>query len=169
MRKAMIVAAAALFCAAAVAGAPVFAEGVAAGFWGARLWLTSQTFGLKEDCPVQVLFRSPVFRTVNATTSRLVDSRAQGDDLYLTIDTTRRSALVERVVLHLQWHHAEGIASVESISLGGAAEADRQILSYKTAVDDDEEYDVYTDTLMSLYQTYFDPATIQKRAAAFAD
>jgi hypothetical protein len=58
---------------------------------------------------------------------------------------------------------------VESISLGGAAGADRQTLRYTTAVDDDEEYDVYTDTLLSLYRTYFDPVTIRKRAAAAAD
>ncbi|HVO38221.1 MAG TPA: hypothetical protein VMV03_04250 [Spirochaetia bacterium] len=165
MKKAVI-AAAALLCAAAFTGVPAFAESVPDGLWGARLWLTSQAFGLKEDCPVQVLFRSPVFRTMGATTSRLVESRAQGDDLFLTVDTTRGSDLVERVTLQLRWQHAEGIASVESISLGGAAEADRQTLSYKTAVDDDEEYDVYTDTLMSLYQTYFDPATVRKRAAA---
>jgi hypothetical protein len=169
--KRMALFAAAFLGAAAFAAAPAFAEGAADGFWGARLWLTSQAFGLREDCSVQTLFRNPVFRSIaleqgGVATSRLVESRQRGADLFLTIDTTRGSDLVERVVLQLRWHLAEGIASVESISVSGAAEADRQTLSYRTAVDDDEEYDLYTDTLVSLYRTFFDAAMVRKRAGA---
>ena len=143
---------------------------VPAGFWNARLWLTSQAFGLEEDCPMRVLFQDPQFRsaataTGAVTSSRLAAGAMRGSDLFLVIETTRGGQRVERVTLQLRWHAAEGIVSVETIRLGDGNGAD-QIMKYGSAVNDDEEYDLYTDTLVSLYRSFFDPGTIRRRASA---
>ena len=77
-----------------------FAEPVPDSFWAGRLWLTSQAFGLEEDCPVRVLFQDPEFRTTplaqgGSATSRIASSGLRDGDLFLTIDTTRAGELVD--------------------------------------------------------------------------
>ncbi len=164
--KGILILAAAL-CAARVAAQDISraevvrAEDVPAGFWNARLWLTSQAFGLREDCPVRVLFQNPELR--NTATSRLVSREVRGGDLFVVIETAG-GVSVEQVTLQLRWHRAEGIVGVESISLAGGG-AGRQTLRYEAAIDDDEEYDLYTDTLVSLYRTLFDAGWVSRKAA----
>ena len=155
----------------ALAAASAFAAPAGDPIWDRRLWLTSQAFGLEEDCAVRVLFQDPRFRSTplaggGVATSRIVSGAMRDDDLFLTIDTTRADTLVERVVLQLRAHPAEGVVSVESISLGGAAEEERRTITYEDAVDDDEEYDLYTDTLVSLYTTFFDAGAVRARLSA---
>lgn len=144
------------------------ASPVPASIWDGRLWLTSQALGLAEDCPVRVLFQHPKFRSTSVdgggvVTSRLVSERMRGGDLLLTIDTLRDGRRVARVTLQLRAHPSAGIVSVESIELSGAVEADSRTLTYEDAADDDEDYDVYTDTLVSLYQAFFDAREIASR------
>jgi hypothetical protein len=153
----------------ALLAACVFAEPVPESFWAGRLWLTSQAFGLEEDCPVRVLFQDPQFRSTQlaqggAVTSRLVSEGERDGDVFLTIETLRASEPVERVTLQLRDHPSSGVVSVESISLGGA-EAQRRTLTYADAVNDDDEYDAYTDTLVSLYKAFFDESVVRARLA----
>lgn len=55
-----------------------------------------------------------------------------------------------RPLLELRAHPADGVVSVESIRMGGTQEGGNRTLSCSEAVSDDEEYDLYTDTLVSL-------------------
>jgi hypothetical protein len=147
-----------------------FAAPVPDPFWDGRLWLTSQAFGLEEDCPVRVLFKDPEFRSPplaqgGTVTSRLVSEGVRSGDLYLTIETTRAGEPVERVILQLRGHPTSGVVSVESISLGGARDTERRMLTYTDAVNDDEEYDTYTDTLVALYKAFFDESVVRARLA----
>ena len=119
---------------------------------------------------MRALFQAPRFRSTTraggvTVTSRLASARMSGGDLYVTVETTRAGQLVERVVLQLRAHAAEGVVSVESIRLAGDGDAQSRTLSYEDAVDDDEEYDVYTDTLVSLYQAFFDGTGMESRPA----
>jgi hypothetical protein len=147
-----------------------FAEPVPDALWSARLWLTSQAFGLEEDCPTGVLFRDPLFRPISlpqggSAASRVVSREAHGDDLDLVIETTRGGEQVQRVALDLRLHRRENIVSVESIDIDGPKVGHRT-LRYAEAADDDDEYDLYTDTLVTLYTTFFDPAVIRDRVIA---
>ena len=150
--------------------AAVFAAPVPDSFWDGRLWLTSQAFGLEEDCPVRVLFQDPQFRSAvlasgGTATSRLVSEAVQDGDVFLTIETSRAGAPVERVTLQLRDHPSSGVVSVESISLGGANDTEHNTLTYADAVNDDDEYDAYTDTLVSLYRAFFDEGAVRARLA----
>jgi hypothetical protein len=147
--------------------ARTFAEPVPDALWSARLWLTSQAFGLEEDCPTGVLFRDPLFRPISlpqggSAASRIVSLGAHGDDLDLVIETTRGGEHVQRVALDLRLHRRENIVSVESIDIDGPKVGHRT-LRYVEAADDDDDYDLYTDTLVTLYTTFFDPAGIRDR------
>jgi hypothetical protein len=86
-------------------------------------------------------------------------------DLILTIETARAGETVDRVILQLRDHPSSGVVSVESISLGRSQDAERRTLTYADAVNDDDEYDAYTDTLVSLYKTFFDEGAVRARLA----
>ena len=135
--------------------------------WSARLWLTAPAFGLEEDCPVAVLFRDPPFRTAGtgASAARLVSSEQAGDRLVLVIDTPGLdpSGGLSRVTLDLVLHRAQGIVSVDRIRRDGPGGP--STLTYAEAVDDDDDYDAYTNTLVALYQAWFDPLEIKTRVA----
>jgi len=153
-------------------GATAFAESSAAPApdptWDGRLWLTSQALGLQEDCTVRALFQDPRFRSTplsggGTVTSRLVSTSTSGGDLFVAVETSRAGVVVERVVLQLRAHPSAGMVSVESISLRGAGGEPARTLSYEDAVEDDEEYDMFTDTLVSLYQAFFDGTEVAAR------
>ena len=136
--------------------------------WDGRLWLTGQALGLKEDCTVRALFQAARFRCTSLAdgtviTSTLLSQRVERGDLFLTIQTTRAGQPVEQVTLQLRGHPAEGVVSVESIRIAGAADPAVRALSYQEAVDDDDDYDLYTDTLVSLYQAFFDGQEVAAR------
>jgi len=57
------------------------------------------------------------------------------------------------------------VVSVESISLGGARDAEHRTLTRADAVNDDDEYDAYTETLVSLYKAFFDENAVRSRLA----
>jgi len=147
-----------------------FAEPVPDSLWDGRLWLTSQAFGLEEDCPVRVLFRDPPFRSAAlaqgvVVTSRLVSEAVRDGDLFLTIETVRAEEPVQRATLQLRDHPSSGVVSVESISLAGANDTERRTLTYADAVNDDDEYDAYTETLVFLYKAFFDENAVRSRLA----
>jgi len=171
-RQATPARAALLACLFTALGARALAEPAVAPvpdpIWDGRLWLTSQALGLPEDCTVRALFQDPRFRSTpldggGAVTSRLVSASTRLGDLFLTVETTRGGSLLERVVLQLRAHPSAGMVSVETISLRGAGDEPARTLSYEDAVEDDEEYDVFTDTLVSLYQAFFDGTEVAAR------
>jgi hypothetical protein len=137
--------------------------------WNARLWLTAQAFGLEKDCAVAVLFQAPRFRSIplprgGSATSRIASADRQGDELVLAIDMMQRDGRTRRVTLELHLHPVEDIVSVDLIRIGDA-EHERISLRYEDAVNDDDEYDLYTDTLVSVYTTLFDSDVIRQRLA----
>jgi hypothetical protein len=164
MKRTVLSAALVLLCTGA------FGQAVPDSLWDGRLWLTSRAFGLEEDCPVRVLFQDPDLRSAplaegGEVASRLVSQSVRGGDLFLTIETARAGEMVERVVLQLRGHPSDGVVSVESIRMSGAQGGGERTLSYSDAVSDDEEYDLYTDTLVSLYKTFFDEQAVRARLA----
>jgi len=150
---------------ASIAGL-AYAGEIPDSFWNARLWLSSQAFGLENDCPVKVLFQRPQLRSIKqkdgtSIKSTLLSQNAEGNDVVELFQTTKNGVVIARTTLRLRYHPEDNVVNVQSVEVSNEPNGDHYTLNYDEAVQDDDDYDHFTDTVVSIYRTFFDKTMIQ--------